>query len=269
MSKSEVQRLSSPAYTCEKASQTIYDAVTDAGAHQRAFSLTRFEAIVVIEHYLRELVEIDAAYELLQVTGGSEMRMSAYIAGRISQLVDSGHVTLNEAKALYSRERQRRGLDHDPERRKHEAARGQFTLMFNLSEHVLDRFEEWIELQKAGGVAVDAEFQFGPHTFEPGRYLITDMRRWSLPDSDPRWKSEVTYALTGPSDSFPSMNLKSELHKHVGEWDQSGHCWWDRDFGDDELPDHFDAYTAAEDHAAVVRLSPTTNENAEFDWAMI
>ena len=188
--------------------------------------------------------------------------------GRISGLVDAGLLSLGEAKARYIRARELRGLQIDSHRQKREAELGQLTLYFNLTDCPPNAFQAWVDQQKEQGVFVSEQFEFGTLTIKSGRYAIINEKGWSLPDSDPRWKVEVTYAWTGPVDAREGVNFKAELDLHVGDWDQSGHCWWIDGYDDSNLPDEFDPEVAADEHAAWVADQPVRSGN-EFEWSMV
>src|SRR5688572_14104120 len=103
MLKSEGTLITPRAYVCEASSLRISDAPTEEGATEHPFHLTRYEATVLAEHYLRELVQIDASWELMQLSGGSQIRMRGYIEERLDALVNSGHITLEKLRSLVSR----------------------------------------------------------------------------------------------------------------------------------------------------------------------
>src|SRR5690349_6690014 len=96
------------------------EAATEEGGKAVPFQLTRFEAILLMEAYVRQLVEYDVPYETMQLSDGTTTYMSHLLEVRLNRIYETGQITVDQAKSRYKRLRQLRGLDYDTVRQERE-----------------------------------------------------------------------------------------------------------------------------------------------------
>lgn len=92
-------------------SPSPFDAFTDDGLREGTTPISRYEARVLLDHHLTNIVELEAEYELLGVASGTTMRRAGYLEMRLHSFISAGLLTYEEVKARYVRARELRGFD--------------------------------------------------------------------------------------------------------------------------------------------------------------